>query len=662
MFFVLGPQPIQHGRMHADAQLKIRFVAHAFLQDFLQLALDLDAHGHDAFHLAAALAIRAVVIDGGTGAFAMALARHFHEAELRNRQDVRLGLVAAQTVLHALIDLLLVAPSFHVNEVEHDETAHVAQAKLPRNFFGGFEVHFQDGRFLVAAALVPSGVHVNRHECLSLVNDDVAAAFQMHLAREGVFQLLADVESVEHRLRIGVKHDFFRGALGLDFEDHFADAVVGFLVVHDDAIHIFGEKIAHGAFDQIRLLKNARRHRLRFDFFLDAMPFFEQQCEVAHEIRLALVFAGGAHDDTHAFGDVQLAQNLLEAFAFFLTFNLTRDSRLIGIRQQNQIAPGQNEIRRDARTFGADRAFGDLHDDFAAGRIKARNVLLRDFWPVAAAAFALDDFDAAVELVWHDVPIMQKRIFLEADVHERGFQAVFEVADFSLENAADETFFRRALNVEFLQLAFFHDGHARFQRLGIDDDILVRPFFRADEPCDFFHYFGRGGFDGLDNAFRRRLFEFHRLKLFLLHLRGNFRMRLAEIFFVRNVCGRFRFHHAFGWQASGYVFGAFDFVRVALVKDALVATLFGHDLGARLRRVAVGFQRIRSKTAFWAESHSTASPGKIIIAHISILFCGCGRFASGPARSTSTTLKTRRNLTAAAECPSPGQCECSCRY
>ncbi len=98
---------------------------------------------------------------------------------------------------------------------------------------------------------------------------------------------------------------------------------------------------------------------------------------------------------------------------------------------------------------------------------------------------------------------MQKRIFLEADVHERGFQAVFEVADLALENAADEALLGRALDVEFLELAVFRHRDARFERLGVDDDFLVDFLFRADEPLDFFHEVRRGGLDGLDDAFRR---------------------------------------------------------------------------------------------------------------------------------------------------------------
>ena len=127
-------------------------------------------------------------------------------------------------------------------------------------------------------------------------------------------------------------------------------------------------------------------------------PFLEQQGEVAHEVTLLLAFAGGAHDDAHAVGDGEFAQDLLQALAFLLVLDLARDAALVGVGQQHEVTAGQDEVGGDARAFGADRAFGDLHDDVAAGRIEARDVLLRDLGLVAPAAFALDDFHAAVEL------------------------------------------------------------------------------------------------------------------------------------------------------------------------------------------------------------------------------------------------------------------------
>ena len=63
--------------------------------------------------------------------------------------------------------------------------------KLAADFVGGFEVHFEDGRFLIFAAFVAAGVDVDGDERLGFIDDDIAAALQMHLAGEGVLQLAA---------------------------------------------------------------------------------------------------------------------------------------------------------------------------------------------------------------------------------------------------------------------------------------------------------------------------------------------------------------------------------------------------------------------------------------------------------------------------------------
>ena len=44
MFFVLGAQTVQHGRVHNDEELEIRLITGAFLQDFLELALNSRSH------------------------------------------------------------------------------------------------------------------------------------------------------------------------------------------------------------------------------------------------------------------------------------------------------------------------------------------------------------------------------------------------------------------------------------------------------------------------------------------------------------------------------------------------------------------------------------------------------------------------------------------
>ena len=107
------------------------------------------------------------------------------------------------------------------------------------------------------------------------------------------------------------------------------------------------------------------------------------------------------------------------------------------------------------------------------GRVEARDVLLGDLGPVAPPAAAFDDFHAAVEAVRHDVPVVEEGVLLEADVHEGGLEAVFEVAHLAFEDAADQAFLGGALDGELLEPAFLEHGDAGFERLGVDDDFLV---------------------------------------------------------------------------------------------------------------------------------------------------------------------------------------------
>ena len=93
-----------------------------------------------------------------------------------------LGLIAAETFLHTLINALLIAAIFHVDEIEDDQPAHIAQAKLPANLVGGLDVHFENRRFLIFAAFVAASVDVDGDERFGFIHYDITAAFQVDLS------------------------------------------------------------------------------------------------------------------------------------------------------------------------------------------------------------------------------------------------------------------------------------------------------------------------------------------------------------------------------------------------------------------------------------------------------------------------------------------------
>ncbi len=81
-------------------------------------------------------------------------------------------------------DAVLVLGILHVDEVNDDDAAHVAETELAADFFGSFEVGGEDGFVEGRGADLLSGVDINGGEGFGFVNDEVAAAGEPDLVLE----------------------------------------------------------------------------------------------------------------------------------------------------------------------------------------------------------------------------------------------------------------------------------------------------------------------------------------------------------------------------------------------------------------------------------------------------------------------------------------------
>src|SRR5882724_8420827 len=128
--FVLGAETVEHLGVNEDAELRLLvFTLLAELaEEFGDFSLDFHRHRQRAFDHAFAFAVGAVLVHRAGHAFAVTLAGHLHEAELRDIENAGLGLVTTDAFAHFLRDLLLVVAVAHVDEVDDDETADVAEA------------------------------------------------------------------------------------------------------------------------------------------------------------------------------------------------------------------------------------------------------------------------------------------------------------------------------------------------------------------------------------------------------------------------------------------------------------------------------------------------------------------------------------------------------
>ncbi len=142
------------------------------------------------------------------------------------------------------------------------------------------------------------------------------------------------------------------------------------------------------------------------------------------------------------------------------------------------MAAGERNARRDARTLGAERLLGHLHDDLAA---LLQHVLdLRRGAPAAAAAASLA-VAVVVELGFVElgaiVADVQEAGALQADVHERGLHPGQDPGDPTLVDAPDYVAFARPLDVELDDLVGLAHGNPRLPRADVHEDLVSHAKF-----------------------------------------------------------------------------------------------------------------------------------------------------------------------------------------
>ena len=407
-----------------------------------------------------------------------ALSRHLHEAEVGNGQDVRAGLVALDRGAHRAQHRLLVLARLHVDEVDHDEPADVAQAQLARDLLDGLEVHFEDGVLLRALALVAAGVDVDGDERLGLVDDEVGAGLHVDAAAERVAELLLDAVAVHDRGVALVELDDVAG-LARDFGGLGAEALVDLGVVDDDAVDVLAHPVADDAHDEVGLLVDAAGGGLLGLGLLEVVVGGAEDAEVAHEGALRGAGAGGADDDAAVGREREAVDDALEALALVGVADLARDAAEGASGHEDEVAAGDGERGGDAGALGGDGALGDLDGDDGAGREAGGDLLVGEALGAGLAVAARGGGGALVLVVEArlvvgvHVPVVEEGVLAETDVHEGGLEVVFEVLDAALVDGADEALLGGVFDLEVLEAAVFEDGDAGFEGLGVDDDFAL---------------------------------------------------------------------------------------------------------------------------------------------------------------------------------------------
>ena len=134
----------------------------------------------------------------------------------------------------------------HIDEIDNDDPAEVAQPELPGQYRGRFEIRFEQRVFLVVPPHKGARVHVNRGHGLGLIDDQMTATLKRDHRLQGALDVVLDTVPIKERaLSVVVLHELCH--LGHVLQAKIAQRRAVLAAVDDDTLDALAREIAHRA-------------------------------------------------------------------------------------------------------------------------------------------------------------------------------------------------------------------------------------------------------------------------------------------------------------------------------------------------------------------------------------------------------------------------------
>ena len=295
---------------------------------------------------------------------AQPLTAHLHQAERRNPANLNSCTIVGQCTLHGLFDFTDVGIVLHVDKVDYDETRHVAQPQLSCDFVRGFKIGAYSGRLDPVFARRTARVDVDRHQRFGRVDNQIAARFQLDDRIIHCRELILDMVALKQRHGVDIRLHA-SGVAGHQQLHELLGVGIALGALDDDLFDVLVIDVADRPLDEIAVLVNQRWRGAPQCVFTDFVPQAGKIVEVAANLDLGPLQAGGAHDATHGLGEVEFGHDDLQPLAVRCIRNLATDSAPVRrIGHQHAISSGKRQIGRQRRAFVATLFFNDLYQQY----------------------------------------------------------------------------------------------------------------------------------------------------------------------------------------------------------------------------------------------------------------------------------------------------------
>ena len=291
------------------------------------------------------------------------MTRHLEQTEARETPDLDTRAVGLGGLAQTLFDGALITRLFHVDEVDDDQTADIADTQLATDFIGRFEVGVGRGRFDVTTARRAGGVDVDRHQRFGVVDDQRAARGQLHLVRIGRFDLTFDLIAREERDVVGVVLETAPTLCWHEALHVFGGERMGARLVDQYFADILGEVITQRTSHRITFPIHeegcrARKHRVD-----DFVPLDLEVIEIPLQFFDGSADPCSTHDRPHPWRDHEGIHDVAHGIAVFALDATADAARTRVVRHQDEEATGEGDIGGERCPFVAALFFLDLNDD-----------------------------------------------------------------------------------------------------------------------------------------------------------------------------------------------------------------------------------------------------------------------------------------------------------
>src|SRR6202011_5413920 len=359
--------------MDAQGQVGAFVAGHGHFAGF---RLDFIAQRGNGFDHSRAGAIRARLAEHALESLLGALASDAHQAKFVEGQRFRRRFIFFEGLLQREQNFVAIAALFHIDEVDDNDAAQIAQANLAHDFFHRFQIGFDDGVFQARGTFADefAGVDVDGDQRFSVVDDNVAAGLEPHFGAQGFVEFVLDAELFEDGRFLGVQLDA-ADQLGLKTADEFDDLAEFFFAVDPDGGEIVANVIAQDAFDEIQISMEKRGSFALLAALLDFVPGSAEEFYVSANFFIGSAAGRGAYDEAAGIAAARFADEAAQTRAIVGAGDFARNTDVIDGRHVHEETARQSDVTGDARTLFAEGLLGDLDDYILTSLEHFRNEL-----------------------------------------------------------------------------------------------------------------------------------------------------------------------------------------------------------------------------------------------------------------------------------------------